>query len=409
MMDVETETRSLKEIEAVLNFAKLSRDEIKPSTQCVYFANHLDNDGIKLLELDKTVLNALESGERVVIRGDKEDNAVLCTDDNTYDIKQGEISNAMLLLPEMTLGKDLDSNSETNIERREVNTVIHTFYELRPCKPRLALLRTLLGENQYSGEISEQDEDHQGKKYTFNELLDLVQGSESQILVALKKMEALIINGYWRVLDFDYLVQIMTHIIQLSDENDWLHTGVPIEECLNVLQELFPRSVIEHVLKNYSDKIDPSSSGNDDDNDDKMMIDIDFYKLNEDKICRFYAEQILKHAKKFNLKQFMSTWEKSVPEGMKTNLFQLEGLALVEKDCSPEVISYLTVESLPEDISDRFNELFRIKEKWRLDEITPYIRDLQTDKMDVTAMLTKFARASTSNGVKLYNSKRPIT
>ena len=58
--------RSLKEIEAVLDFAKLERDEIKTETQSIYFSEHLDSEGIKLLELDNTVLEALESGEKWV-------------------------------------------------------------------------------------------------------------------------------------------------------------------------------------------------------------------------------------------------------------------------------------------------------------------------------------------------------
>ena len=56
--------RSLKEIESVLEFAKLDRDEIKPVTQTIYFSEHLDNDAVKLIELDSTVLKALESGNR---------------------------------------------------------------------------------------------------------------------------------------------------------------------------------------------------------------------------------------------------------------------------------------------------------------------------------------------------------
>ena len=56
--------RSLDEIESVLEFAKLERDEIKPVTQTIYFSEHLENDAIKLVELDSTVLKALESGER---------------------------------------------------------------------------------------------------------------------------------------------------------------------------------------------------------------------------------------------------------------------------------------------------------------------------------------------------------
>lgn len=46
---------------------------------------------------------------------------MLCTDRQTYDLKQGEISNAMLLLPELSLGKDLDVNVDTSVEYREVS------------------------------------------------------------------------------------------------------------------------------------------------------------------------------------------------------------------------------------------------------------------------------------------------
>jgi len=45
---------------------------------------------------------------------------------------------------------------------------MHTFFELRPAKPRLLKLRTLLAVNQYSGPSCEEDEEHQGKKVVFN-------------------------------------------------------------------------------------------------------------------------------------------------------------------------------------------------------------------------------------------------
>ncbi|XP_052777613.1 sister chromatid cohesion protein DCC1-like [Mya arenaria] len=401
-------TRSLEDIASVLDFAKLDRSEIKSETQSVYFSEHLDSESFRLLELDKAVLEAIENGEKVVLRGDKEDCAVLCTDSQTFEVKQGEISNAMLILPNIHFGPELSTNDEPSVRYNEVNSVMHSFFELRPVKPRLAKLRQLLEKNPYSGQAEEGDDDHQGKKFTFNELLDLVQGSENEINTALHKMQALIIDGYWRVLDFDFLVQVMGHLLQLCDENDWTHSGVPIEECLNVLQELYPRSVVEHVIHNFCDKAVPTVSG-DDDEENRMQIDIDYHKLNEDKVCRFFAEQILKHARKFNLSQFLSTWEKSVPEGMKTSLYQLEGLALIDRDSTPEVISYMTVDTLPEDMDERFNFLFRMKEKWSLADITPYIKDLETDKMDVTAMLTKVARASMSQGIKVYNSRKPLT
>ncbi|XP_052257411.1 sister chromatid cohesion protein DCC1-like [Dreissena polymorpha] len=399
--------RTLDEIDSVLEFAKLGRDEIKSVTQSIYFSEQLDSEGIKLLELDTAVLTALENGERVIIRGDKEDSAVLCTESETFEVKLGEVSNALLIVPDMTLGSELTDTLLPSIQYQQVNSVMHTFYELRKMKPRLQKLRSLLEENPYAGQAAEGDVDHQGTKYTFNELLNLVQGSEREIKIALEKMQAIVIDGYWRVLDFDFLVQVMSHLLQLCDENSWLDQGIPIQECLSVLQDIFPRTVIEHVLKNFADKITPATGKDDDEK--HMQIDIDYYRLNEDKVCRFFAEQILKHARKFNLSQFLSTWEKSVPDGMKTSVSQLEGIALIDRDSNPEVISYMTVDTLPEEISERFNHLFRIREKWSLPEITPYIKDLTTDKMDVTAMLTKYARASTLNGIKVYNSRKPIS
>ena len=48
-------------------------------------------------------------------------------------------------------------------------------------------------------------------------------------------------TGAWRVLDFDHLSTVMSHIVHLAEERDWLHAGVPLQDCLDVLQELFPR------------------------------------------------------------------------------------------------------------------------------------------------------------------------
>lgn len=38
----------------------------------------------------------------VVFKGDKKESAVLCTETKTYDVKEAETSNSILLLPELT-------------------------------------------------------------------------------------------------------------------------------------------------------------------------------------------------------------------------------------------------------------------------------------------------------------------
>lgn len=400
-------TRTLEDINLVMEYAKLDQSEVKPSIQSVYFSPQLDNDAIKLLEVDNFILDSIKVGDELVIRGDKDEMAVICTKDRTYDIKEAEISNSMLIIPQLKTGQDLGQDilgQELNI--RQVTSTIHNYFELRHCKPKLRKLRMLLEENMYSGKECEEDEEHQGRKYSYEDLLNLVQASSMELQTALQKLQACQIEGYWRILDFQFLSLVLSHIIQLCDENDWIRAGIPYQECMQILEELFPRDVLDHVLKCYSEK---AKSVPKEDDEDRMEIDIDFYYLNEDKVCRFFAEQILKHSRgKFNYQDFTNTWQQTVPSTMKTMDYQLEGMAIIDKSSQLETISYFSVEDLPEDVGDRFDELFRTKEKWSLEEISPYIRDLTTEKLDVGGLLTKYARSSMQNGMKVFNSRKTL-
>jgi sister chromatid cohesion protein DCC1 len=49
--------------------------------------------------------------------------------------------------------------------------------------------------------------------------------------------------------------------------------------------------------------------------------------------------------------------------------------------------------------------LFRVREKWTVDEIAPYVESLTTPILNVNGLLTKFARAANVNGKKVFCSK----
>jgi sister chromatid cohesion protein DCC1 len=49
--------------------------------------------------------------------------------------------------------------------------------------------------------------------------------------------------------------------------------------------------------------------------------------------------------------------------------------------------------------------LFRVREKWTVDEIAPYVECLTTPILNVNGLLTKFARAANVNGQKVFCSK----
>lgn len=52
---------------------------------------------------------------------------------------------------------------------------------------------------------------------------------------------------------------------------------------------------------------------------------------------------------------------------------QLEGMALVDLDAKPQVIWFYPENELPEDIQERINVLFQLREKWTLEEIHPFV------------------------------------
>jgi sister chromatid cohesion protein DCC1 len=92
---VPSRTRDL--VNQKLNDAKLQPETFYPTGQCIFFDNNLDTDNIKLLELDTTLVQDLEAGKSLTIKGEKSENAVVVTEDKTYELRAAETSNIFLI------------------------------------------------------------------------------------------------------------------------------------------------------------------------------------------------------------------------------------------------------------------------------------------------------------------------
>ncbi|KFO81969.1 Sister chromatid cohesion protein DCC1, partial [Cuculus canorus] len=332
----------------------------------------------------------------LVIRGEKDEQVVLCSKDKTYEMKIADTSNMLLFIPGCKTPEQLNADQAScNIIHSEIAGFSNNYWELRRCRPKLKKLRKLLMEDPYEGPDSQKDQTSTFSKYTTEDLLSLIQASEEEILHHLQYIDACKIEGYWRILEFDYQIKLLNHVIQLIDSESWSLSKVSLCTCLEELGPLEPKEMIEHILLSYGRKYIEEGEV--------------YFEMREDKICRALGQMLLQNAVKFNLSDFQEVWQQSVPEGMTTRLDQLKGLALVDKSSRPETISLLKVEDLPEDNQERFNSLFSIRDKWTEVDITPYIEDLCAEKQTVGALLTKYARSSMQNGVKVYNSRRPVS
>ncbi|XP_022175056.1 sister chromatid cohesion protein DCC1 [Myzus persicae] len=387
--EISNYVRTAEDVKKVIEHAKLSEKDLKPNVQPVYFGEKFEN--YKLLQLDEHILADLKCGQTVVFKGDDDESAVLCTKTKTYDVQEAETSNSILLLPELTFPNEEFNHKE--LTSRKVVGIFHKYLEVKPCKPRLTKLRELLKKCSYKGSELEKEVLRFSETYTSEDLLAKIQASDDELKDALKEMGAFQIDGKWRVLDFEYECRALSFLLNLIDEQSWPYNTIPMDETLNILGELLPPVILQHIIDQYSTWCVSSN------------LSQTHRSLIEDKVCRFMGVGLLRPCDKFNLTDFKTAWQGSVPEGMTTNLKQLDGTVLVDQSSHPQTIAYFNEQDLPDNIRERFQLLFQIRKKWTLNEIQPFLEKLATDKLNVNSLLAKYTRATTVDGVRFYCSR----
>ena len=188
--------RNVSDVESVIQLAKLETSELLPNTQVVEFSNHLIDQGvIKILEIPNQLADDLAGGASLTIRGDGNDSAVLCSKDKTFDVKEAETSNSLLLVDRIRFPGESQSlhetpSSQTNqgdkIEKERVlypshiTGILYRYLELKECRPRLAKLRSILSGTEKCGNkeiclYSGVQSIHEEKSASFQDLLDTIQ------------------------------------------------------------------------------------------------------------------------------------------------------------------------------------------------------------------------------------------
>ena len=120
-------------------------------------------EDIKLLEVSKDLANSISAGDILTIRGEETENAVMCSRDKTYDIKEAETSNSLLLVPSIVLPEAVSKSSSRSLSSSSVSGIFHKYLELIEIRPRLRKMKDLLLQNPYN-----EDSRREGKKGNTN-------------------------------------------------------------------------------------------------------------------------------------------------------------------------------------------------------------------------------------------------
>ncbi|OVA02486.1 Sister chromatid cohesion protein Dcc1 [Macleaya cordata] len=343
------------------------------------------HDDLLLLELDEKLLPDILH-HKVTVRGEPNEDAVLCTHSTTYALKFVGNSNSVFLIPPSDLSLSNSNDEKNESANAYVLKVAPGNMELVEVAPRLGKLKSLLIENPYRSdedcmEDMEEVEREKVGLYRWEDLVDRIQASDEELRAELKALSAVEINGYWRIVDEKYLDIVLSMVLHNSVLNGWSLNSLKEDKILGVLEtDGFSRRIALHCLEVYGNK---------------LVVEVGegscVWGLDERRVCVHFAKFVLKEGK-MKMERFLELWMQRIPFGMCAKFEMLEGEVLVEKLGVETWIRAFSVSSLPLTPAERFAALFRERQKWEGKDLQPYIRDLRVPGLSSEGLLLKYTR-----------------
>ncbi|KAH9914013.1 sister chromatid cohesion protein Dcc1 [Fomitopsis serialis] len=302
-----------------------------------------DTAAFKLLELPPDQRKLVESNpdesSNWSIKGNPDEDAVLCTADKTYTIRSIALSNSDIMA---TAGdrEDTSTDEASYSTSVEVRDQLNEILELVPSVPRLHKLDVLLRGKGYD-EGQEGDDDmymDESEKFTYEEAMATLQASDIELDQGLKKRRVLILN--------DVCKQVMA----------WFGDMIDGEWCMD--KTAVVREIGLGLLRPYREESVP-------------------------------------------IDDFLTKWRKSVGDTFESEMSVdlLSGKYLTQTDVLKEppivVLTYFPSFQLPIDPAARFTDLFLTRPRWKADEISPFLADIVVDAKERDKFLLKYARAIT--------------
>lgn len=333
--------RTLEDVTCMLKHAKVDKSSLTEITQAIYFPDlSSELDDFFLMELNPDLMSVVESGENLYLKGGLHEKAVLCSKNKTFDLKVAEISNSLLLIPDLKLAQAtstspikspqnaanrlLDKNKEQededdeneeeatmgsqvipfkHMERKTVKKVYHEYFECTLIKPRYRKTLDLLKLTRYSGPENEYKIDRK-LLFTFNKLLDTAQCSEAEFQEGIRQARAFNLEGFIRKMDDAFEFRCLTLMLNLIQENSWSLNEIEEDVTISSLKEIVPEEVLIGLFDLYTEPSDIPGR----------------FRYKEVMVSQLILLNILLPDLKFNYNEFLSTWKEAMPEGMAVNV-----------------------------------------------------------------------------------------
>ncbi|VDL72987.1 unnamed protein product [Nippostrongylus brasiliensis] len=327
-------------LDDVTTLLKVVREEgnVKAEVQRLQFTQKFPLHDYKLVMLPKELLNSINAGDKLVFRGLRQDEVVLCTPSSSYAVKEVESSNSMLIMPTLKVESEVKDEGEKFLSVAPINSIAFQYLELQkiPCVS-LYRLRELLHQNTLNWDWMENDS--QEETYSADMLLDHVQMSEEELKRALANMPVVEHNGRLRWLSYDMTDKFLNMIVEAFDDINLPSVNIT-HLTAAALRAFLPENVTDAVIEWFLAKMCTKTESGD-------------YNVNPEPFVRIRAAQLLRAFSKLE----MSTFEK------------------------------LLDEMLPVGIQMELDVMFSMQKLWTIEEISPFLSDICVDERAIDIML----------------------
>ncbi|GBE81571.1 hypothetical protein SCP_0313000 [Sparassis crispa] len=360
-----------------------------------------DTGSFRLLELPpdlcRLIESAPDSNPRMAIKGQPNEDAVLCTPDKTYTIRSVVLSNSILVVTPPQDEEEVFSQQSGRpsaagdvVIRDQLSEIL----ELVPSVPKLHKLDGLLRGQEYDEGhedeiLSDVDEERPRKrqKLTYDTARATLQASDLELDRGLRNKRVLVLNGALRPIAPSHLTTILELLLNYLVSLSLPHDAASAEELSAALEDRheIKREVTMQVMAWFGDVTDKK------------------WKMDVAAVVKEVGLGVLRAFKDDPIPQeeFLSKWRNAVGDTfeMQVALDLLSGnyLSQLSPITDPPItlLVYFPSSSLPVDSAARFTDLFLTRPRWKAAEISPFLADIVVDSKERDRLLLKFARAVT--------------
>lgn len=393
---VKKEEYKVPTLDDITTLLKVVREEsnVKAEVQQMQFTEKFPLHDYRLMLLPKEISHCIDKGDKLVFRGDSQDEVVLCTASSSYFVKEVETSNALLIMPTLKVEGELTEAGEKFLTITPINGLAQHYLELHkiPCVS-LYRLRDLLHQNRLPWDWMEKDSPTD--TYSMEMLLDHVQMSEEELTRALAEMPVVEHNGRLRWLSNELQDKFLNLIVEAFDDLDVPSINIT-HLTFSALRSFLPEHITDAIIQWFLTKMCTKMEEGD-------------YNVNPDPFVRARAAQLLRAVARFEMKTFEKLLDEMLPVGIQMESSHLLGICVYSESVRGKFISYLSVEDLPENPRARLEVLFSMQKLWTLEEITPYLSDICSDAREISVLLYGLCRSQHQpDGRKCFCSLRPV-